>query len=195
MRNESMHRSEERYGILNVCSQENILSAYPDLVEKYLYAITKLADGILYGLSFAQQVVEPDKGRPDWCSQFGDSQRFLGLRCLVYPPGPLVDEKGEKVVTTVRHTDATWVTLVQQNEVCGLQFFSSVIGGWVDLHPVSGAFIVNTGNVLARNSISSKDGNPLFPAVCHRVIRDSNRRTRISMPFFYDRNGEKTGGC
>jgi hypothetical protein len=46
-------------------------------------------------------------------------------------------------------------------------------------------------------------GNPFYEAVCHWVDRTemSEQRTRISMPFFYDRkkgasfHGGGTGGC
>jgi hypothetical protein len=65
---------------------------------------------------------------------------------------------------------------------------------WVDAEPVPGGIVVNTGNMLA--SESSADGaEPFYRAVCHRVVRVDDRATRFSMPFFWSREGHRTGEC
>ena len=159
------------------------------LALEYFDAAKVLADGLLHILALA---AESTDGRPRlWRGAWDDGERFCALRALVYDPGPVRD------VTTARHTDATWVTVLDQDCTGGLQVLRprrAVPGedeaeDWLDAAAgVAGALIVNTGNILAGRE-------PLFPAVCHRVVRPEGCATRLSLPFFYDRNGGMTGYC
>ena len=155
------------------------------LALEYFDACKALSDGLLHLLALAAQSVD---GVPRaWRGAWDDTQRFCALRVLVYDPGPVGD------VITARHTDATWVTVLYQDTVGGLQLLAPWRSGeeagqvWLEgAAPVAGALLVNTGNVLQE---------PLFHAACHRVVRAEGCATRLSLPFFYDRNGGATGGC
>ncbi len=83
------------------------------------------------------------------------------------------------------------VTLLLQDDVGGLQIMSRD-NSFIDVPPIDGAILVNTGNVLQNRS------NGHFKAVCHRVVRpkgDAANRTRYSLMLFYDHEGGNTGGC
>ena len=150
-------------------------------VEAYFQRLLLLADSLLEDFAAIQEV---RTGGCRWRGLYGDGERFVALRGLAYYPAG-----GELRVTTAQpHTDATWITLLQQDDVGGLQVRSRE-GDWLDVPPIEDALVVNTGNVLASHSAG------LFPAVCHRVIRVSSVRTRASMALFYDRNGSSTRGC
>uniref|UniRef100_A0A0G4FIG0 Fe2OG dioxygenase domain-containing protein n=1 Tax=Chromera velia CCMP2878 TaxID=1169474 RepID=A0A0G4FIG0_9ALVE len=168
-------------------------------VQTYMTEVTRLAEDLL--LLFAFGEARGKGGREGksseskssiesvkWVQDFMGPSRVLGLRFLVYPPGPMEDEEGRKVVTTHRHTDATFITLLVEDQVGGLQ--AKARGDrWYEVRSASGDIIVNTGNVLEERS------EGFYPAVCHRVIRQNEDRTRVSMPFFYDFAGSKTKGC
>ncbi len=95
--------------------------------------------------------------------------------CPDAAPGdaPLFPEQGALGVH--HHTDAGALTLVQQDEVAGLQAW---IGDRFELiEPVPGALTVNLGDMLQVCS------NDRFVAPLHRVVA-SAERSRYSAPFF-----------
>lgn len=66
-----------------------------------------------------------------------------GVRMNYYPPC----QQADKVLGLSPHSDATGLTLlIQVNEVQGLQIRRD--GKWVLVKPISGAFIVNVGDVI-----------------------------------------------
>jgi len=144
-----------------------------------------LSELILHLLALGQQFFLQSSLPPKWRKQF-TINRVLNLMCLVYHPGPRIQD----FLTTAQHTDATWITLLVQNKLGGLQLKNQE-GKWINASPVENGIIVNTGNVLFKQS------DEFFKAVCHRVIRTktSSRTTRMSMPFFYNLEGSQTGGC
>jgi isopenicillin N synthase-like dioxygenase len=110
---------------------------------------------------------------------------------LIYRPGP------EGTVTTSKHTDATWLTLLVQDSTGGLHVRrNDRTAEWQAVAPLEGAVLVNTGNVLEQETRSAP-GVSFFPSVCHYVkrVKGAASATRISLPFFYDREGGRTGGC
>ena len=162
---------------------------------------SSLCDVLLHALALAQSLAFPGASVPAWRGAWSDGNAFRALRVLVYHPGPLQDAGGKALVTTARHTDATWLTLLREDDVGGLRLRPPALGKWVWARPpVAGAVLVNAGNVLAI-ATRGADGVSLFGAVCHQVQRVSETATRVSMPFFYDRkhgasfHGGGTGGC
>jgi len=149
----------------------------------------ELSELLLHLLSLGQQLFQGKS--PPWRSQF-QVDKLLNTTCLIYHPGPTEEkEKEEKIYkTTVEHTDATWITLLIQDQQGGLQLRNQK-GNWINANPVENGIIVNTGNVL------SQESGGFFKAVCHRVIRtqQSASQTRFSIPFFYNKIGSQTGGC
>jgi isopenicillin N synthase-like dioxygenase len=154
------------------------------IIDQYFGGITRLAEDILHILALAQEIDQNQ--RPEWRTKFLGPNRYLGLRYLVYHPGPL-SENSVPVTTTARHTDATWVTLIEQ-DLPGLRCRTRE-GDWIDIKPAPGAIVVNTGNVLEEQS------GGYYKAVCHKVERKSEVDTRISLCFFYDWLGSSTKGC
>jgi len=75
------------------------------------------------------------------------------------------------------HSDAGALTVLMQDEVCGLQVYRE--GYWHDIPPVSGAMVINTGDMMQVWS------NDVYQAPIHRVLAmDSS--DRYSIPFFFN---------
>jgi len=100
---------------------------------------------------------------------------LFGERChslaklISYPPTP----EGEAGVNA--HHDAGFLTILHQHDVGGLQALSPD-GNWVDVPPRSGAFVINTGEMLQEMT-----GNYVVAAT-HRVIA---REARCSSAYFH----------
>jgi isopenicillin N synthase-like dioxygenase len=75
------------------------------------------------------------------------------------------------------HSDAGAVTILIQDHVGGLQVFKD--GGWYDVEPIAGAFVVNIGDMVQVWS------NDKYRAALHRVQAMSSI-DRYSFPFFYN---------
>lgn len=80
-----------------------------------------------------------------------------GMRALHYPPPPPScaeeEEEGgeggdgdEERIGLGAHKDFSWVTLVLQDEVGGLEVLNSE-GRWIDVPPREGTLVVNVGQV------------------------------------------------
>jgi isopenicillin N synthase-like dioxygenase len=65
------------------------------------------------------------------------------MACHYYPPCP----EPERVVGSLEHTDPSLFTVLAQDGVGGLQVRRDD-GEWVDVVPVTGAFLVNIGDLL-----------------------------------------------
>lgn len=141
---------------------------------KYMTSATQLAEALLMCLQLAQRQVLPDQAS-HWIGNVRKN-RIIGLVALAYHPGP------PGVKTTAKHTDATYITLLMQDQVGGLQI-RRPDDSWVEVQTdVPDAILVNTGNVLAAAS------NGFFPAVCHTVDRSKDEhvasQTRLSLMLF-----------
>ena len=75
------------------------------------------------------------------------------------------------------HTDAGALTVLLHDEVSALEI--SVDGQWILVEPVTGALVVNIGDIVQVWS------NDRYPAPVHRV-RASTNRERYSLPFFFN---------
>lgn len=75
------------------------------------------------------------------------------------------------------HTDAGALTVLLQDDVGGLQVHRD--GRWYDVTPVSGALVINTGDMMQVWS------NDIYRAAMHRVLA-MERRDRFSIPFFFN---------
>ena len=65
-----------------------------------------------------------------------------GLRALHYPPTPI----GENENGLGAHADFSWITLVLQDEVGGLEVLNQD-GRWIEAPHKEGTFVVNVGQV------------------------------------------------
>ena len=94
------------------------------------------------------------------------------LRLTHYPSMDYVD--GSYGVAP--HTDSSFITLLAQNKVAGLQLMSQA-GQWIDAPAIDGTFVVNTGDMLNRWS------NGRFLSTPHRAYNKSGAE-RYAIPYF-----------
>ncbi|XP_073129575.1 gibberellin 3-beta-dioxygenase 1-like [Henckelia pumila] len=87
-----------------------------------------------------------------------------------------------QAIGLVPHTDSLLLTILHQNDTEGLQVFREN-AGWITAPPVSGALVVNIGDLLHIVS------NGQFPTVYHRVVPNETRH-RFSMAFFCGPQGD-----
>ncbi|GKZ36858.1 hypothetical protein AbraIFM66950_008091 [Aspergillus brasiliensis] len=86
------------------------------------------------------------------------------------------------------HSDFGALTILLQDSVGGLQVWSRTSNEWVDVVPVPGAVVVNTGNMMMRWT------NDRYVSNLHRVINTSET-ARYSVPFFFDGNADFLVEC
>ncbi|CAN6214936.1 unnamed protein product [Urochloa humidicola] len=105
----------------------------------------------------------------------GESLKVAGN---YYPPCP----EPHLTLGNTRHTDPTFLTVLLQDGVGGLQVFLDHAGGWVDVPPVPDALIINVGDLLQLVS------NGRFRSVEHRVLanKSSTGEARVSVAAFVD---------
>ena len=113
---------------------------------------------------------------------------FQGPNCTVRliqyaPQSP--DEEG--LFGFAPHTDGSFITFLPRSKFPGLEVRAKD-GVWIRPPDVPGAFVVNTGEMLARYS------NDRFVPTPHRVINQSGM-VRHAMPFFFGPNRQKVIHC
>ena len=109
---------------------------------------------------------------------------FSSLRLSHYPP---VKEYAENQFGIAPHTDSTFITLLAQNKVPGLQIRRRD-GVWIDAPVIEGTFIVNTGDTLHRWT------NGRFLSTPHRAFNISDQ-PRYAIPYFFHPNAETLIEC
>lgn len=98
------------------------------------------------------------------------------LRLQYYPQQPEVIPEQQYGIAP--HTDWGALTLLAQDSVGGLQV-KQCDDTWLDVEPLEGAFILNTGDMMRRIS------NDKYISTPHRVINVSGKE-RYSIPFFFE---------
>jgi isopenicillin N synthase-like dioxygenase len=104
---------------------------------------------------------------------------LTGLRLTHYPP---VAAYAENQFGIAPHSDSSFITLLAQNKVPGLQI-KTTSGEWIDAPVVEDSFVVNTGDVLHRWT------NGRFLSTPHRAFNVS-QQPRYAIPFFFHPNPE-----
>jgi isopenicillin N synthase-like dioxygenase len=115
-------------------------------------------------------------------AEFGPGHTSF-LRLNHYPVGDLLtpdeaaDATGLGEMALQHHTDAGALTVLLQDDVGGLQVAHR--GGWLDVEPIPGALVVNTGDMMQVWS------NDRYQAATHRVLPRAGIE-RSSLPYFFN---------
>ena len=154
------------------------LPGFREAVTAYQAAMSGLARRfnrlLALGLDLPETFFDPHFERPTtW------------LRLMYYPPEPPgtpSDQYG-----AAPHTDYGFVTFLAQDGQSGLEVRARD-GDWIAATPLTGAFVVNVADMLARWS------NDRWTSTPHRV-RNTSGRPRYSVPFFWDTDLESEIAC
>lgn len=153
------------------------LQDFRSSVQDYLVACNTLALWLLQ--AFCRGLGE----HADHLQQSFDPMHTSFLRMNHYPlTDPLPADEAASVtelgdMALHHHTDAGALTLLLQDNVGGLQVEHQ--GKWVDVEPIAGALVVNTGDMMQVWS------NGRYQAALHRVA-PRVRAERFSLPYFFN---------
>ncbi|CAL5189459.1 unnamed protein product [Lathyrus oleraceus] len=154
---------------LGLCTQKNrwpqSLPHFREIMEEYGGKLEKLSYRLLELISLSLGLAG-DKFLD--CFKNNLSQ----TRINYYPPCPFPD----LALGNGPHKDPCVLTVVAQDDTGGLQVKKNSVG-WVPVKPISGAFVVNLGDILQVWS------NDKYDSAEHRVVVNSQKE-RFSYPFF-----------
>ncbi|KAF9605623.1 hypothetical protein IFM89_017966 [Coptis chinensis] len=139
--------------------------SYREITGKYATKIRELTLKLLEAISESLSLEKDHIAKA-----LGDQNQSMQIN--VYPPCPQPD----LTLGLGAHTDPNCLTIVQHDEVPGLQIMKD--GSWFDVPSLDGAFFVNIGDQLQVIS------NGEYRSLVHRAITNSTKR-RISIPTFY----------
>jgi isopenicillin N synthase-like dioxygenase len=110
-------------------------------------------------------------------------------RLLHYPPHPAQAAPGQ--IGCGAHTDWGALTLLAQDTAGGLQV-AQRDGTWLDIPPLPGTFIVNSGDMMARWT------NDRWASTLHRVVNPPvglAQSRRLSIGMFVHPNYDQSIAC
>ncbi|KAA3458120.1 gibberellin 3-beta-dioxygenase 1-like [Gossypium australe] len=138
-----------------------------DVIERYQEQMKvlaeKLTDIILESLAIFREDLNWDVGSPSTALQLNS-----------YPPCP----NPNRAMGLAPHTDTSFLTILHQGSISGLQIFKQG-AGWISVLPVTGALVVNVGDLLHILT------NARFPSVLHRAVLNQEGSHRLSVAYFY----------
>lgn len=153
------------------------LDGFRDTANAYMGALEKLAVSMLP--IYARALDLP----ADFFAEAFSEPQFT-LRLSHYPPAQAEDNQ----FGLAPHTDSSFLTLLAQNKVEGLQV-GKPDGGWIDAPALPGTFLVNSGDMLRRWS------NDRILSTPHRAIASAPGHDRYAIPFFFDAHADYLQEC
>ncbi|KAF8049673.1 hypothetical protein N665_2151s0001 [Sinapis alba] len=109
---------------------------------------------------------------PNHLKDIGCTKGFCML-CHCYPPCPEPD----RTLGAAQHTDRTFLTILLQDDIGGLQAVHD--GYYIDVPVNPDAIIVNIGDLLQLVT------NDKFVSVEHRVMANGSKQPRIAVSSFF----------
>ena len=153
------------------------IQGFEDTMVRYLQACERVSFRLLG--AFSAGLGEPS----DRLHQHFVDDHTSFVRMNHYPLGDVLSADEADEVTALgdmalhHHSDAGALTLLLQDDVGGLQV--KLDQNWVDVEPIEGALVVNTGDMMQVWS------NDRYQAALHRV-RPVTDRPRFSLPYFFN---------
>ncbi|XP_057536332.1 1-aminocyclopropane-1-carboxylate oxidase homolog 1-like isoform X1 [Amaranthus tricolor] len=144
---------------------QEIPEIFRDVCWEYINQVRKLGDILLELISVALGL------EPDYLNEKLECSNGWSLVNHYYPACPAP----ELTIGTSKHTDPSFITILLQDQIGGLQVFND--NQWVDVQPIPGAFVVNIGDNLQILS------NDKLKSVYHRV-KSNLVGPRVSVAFF-----------
>jgi isopenicillin N synthase-like dioxygenase len=154
------------------------------LVEAYFDRVYGLAQSLMRIGALAIDLPE------DYFAPFYD-RMSTQLRLTNYPDQPVPPLPGQ--LRSGAHTDYLGFTILRQDDAPGGLQVQLPDGGWIDVAPVPGAFVINAGDLLSRWT------NGRWKSNLHRVVNPpralGRSARRISIVFFTGPNHDSTIAC
>lgn len=147
---------------------DNRIRVCSNVMMEFRKKMKPVADELLHHLLKSLDISEEDM--QIWAASTNKVEGTIQLNS--YPPCP----DSSTVLGLAPHTDSMLLTMLNQCQISGLQVYRDDVG-WISVPPLSGAFVVNVGDILHILS------NAKFPSAYHRVTVSENKH-RISYAYF-----------
>ena len=145
------------------------LPGFRDTLLTYIDQVTAVGQMLLNGIAVGLGL------RQDYFLERYTRDPTVLFRIFNYPPSTADADENELGVG--EHTDYGLLTLLQQDEVGGLQVWHH--DRWIPAPPIPDSFVCNVGDMLERLTAGR------YVSALHRV-RNVSTEDRISMPLFLD---------
>lgn len=169
--NEAFFVNPERDPAVQMNRWPEAIPDFKDITLRCFAALEGLALSMLP--LYARALDLPDDYFAQYCTR-----SYSSLRLTHYPP---VDYEAD-TFGIAPHTDSSFLTLLAQNHVPGLQIRTQD-GEWFDAPVIPDTFVVNTGDVLKQWS------NGRFISTPHRAF-NKVKSARYAIPFFFHPNSD-----
>ncbi|XP_030464475.1 gibberellin 3-beta-dioxygenase 1-like [Syzygium oleosum] len=146
-------------------------NVFCDVIEEYQKEMKQLAGRLMWLMLGSLGLTKEDI---KWSGPKGEfTGAVAALQLNSYPACPDPD----RAMGLAAHTDSTLLTILYQNNTSGLQVLKEG-SGWITVPPLSGALVVNVGDLFHILS------NGLYPSVLHRAMVNRTEQ-RLSVAYLY----------